>query len=489
MKMRRVPLPEGQAELLEMIAKGCPLKETLTRLTELIELQSDGLYCSIMLLDESGNMHPAAGPRMPAPYMAALDGVAIGPDVGSCGTAMFRKTAVVVTDVLNDPLWAPYKQLIEPYGFRACWSTPILLDRETVLGSFAMYYRDVASPGPVELELMSVATHIAGIAIERKRNEEALHRYQHELKDLVQARTAELNAEKEKAVAAAEALQQSNQELARAFDILTETQEELVQSKKLAALGSLVAGVAHKLNTPIGNCNMASSSLLDHTRRLRLSLEENQGLKRSDLAHFFDNAATAQEILARNLEAAANLVATFKEMAALPDSTGRRSFLLDEWIAQVVNAVRPRLDKYGVGIVLDIPAGLQCESYPDAIGQILHSLLDNALIHAFEGCDSGSIVIRAHSRQNGMIDLNVQDNGIGIADDNIGRIFDPFFTTKLGTGCVGLGLNIVHNTVTSILGGQVHVRGNPEGGTVVTVAIPRVAPAPVQRSALKAGNS
>ena len=484
MKLRRVPLPEGQAELLEMIAKGYPLKETLTRLTQLIELQSDGLYCTILLLDEDGvRIHPGAGPRMPPEYMAALDGYAIGPDVGSCGSAMFRKEVVVVTDILSDPLWAPYKFLLEPHGFRACWSSPIFLDKETVLGSFAMYYREVASPGAVELELMAVATHIAGIAIERKRNEEALHRYQHELKELVQARTAELNAEKEKAVATAVALQQSNQDLARAFDILTATQEELVQSRKLAALGSLVAGVAHKLNTPIGNCTMASSSLLDHTEHLRASLMENQGLKRSDLTHFLEDVSTAQEILARNLDTAAKLVATFKEIAALPDSSGRRSFALDEWVGQVVAVLRPRLEKYGIEIEQAVPPGLQCESYPDSIGQILNSLLDNALIHAFEGRRDGKITIRARSNPNGMVDIDVQDNGVGISGEDIGRVFDPFFTTKLGSGCIGLGLNIVHNMVTGILGGHVHVDSKLRGGTVVTISVPRIAPLPVLKAA------
>ena len=472
-RVRRVPLPEGQAELLEMIAKGLPLKDTLARLTELIEAQSEGLYCTILLLDADGiHIHPGAGPRMPQVYMDALDGYAIGPSVGSCGAAMYRKEAVVVTDILQDPLWAPYKQLLEPHGFRACWSTPIFLNKDTVLGSFAMYYREVASPGAMELQLMAVASHIAGIAIERKRNEEALHRYQHELEQLVQARTAELNTEKEKAVATAVALQQSNQDLAAAFDILSATQEELVRSKKLAALGSLVAGVAHKLNTPIGNCTMASSTLSDHTSFLRASFAGNQGLKRSDLVRFMDDVSTAQDILKRNLETAAKLVATFKEIAADPIRANRRIFQLDELIVQIVDTIRPRLDRNSVAVELEVPDGLQCDSYPDSIAQVLGNLLDNAFVHAFEGRPGGKISIRAAGPYDGMIELSVHDNGAGISADHIDKIFDPFFTTKLGTGCIGLGLNIAHNIVEGVLGGQIKAQSQPQQGTTVTISIP-----------------
>jgi GAF domain-containing protein len=183
-----------------MIAKGAPLKDTLDSLMLLIESQSKGLYCSVLLLDEDGiHIHPGSGPNLPPSYMAVLDGFAIGPVVGSCGTAMYRKEPVIVSDILSDPLWAPYKALIEPHGFRASWSTPIFLDKNVVLGSFAMYYKEVRNPGPKEMELIGVATHIAGIAIERKRREDELNRYQHHLEDLVRQRTSELTNAKEKA--------------------------------------------------------------------------------------------------------------------------------------------------------------------------------------------------------------------------------------------------------------------------------------------------
>lgn len=476
-RMRRVPLPEGQAELLEMIAKGLPLKDTLERLALVIEAQSDGMFCSILLLDEDGvHIHPIAAPNMPAVYAAALEGLSIGPAVGSCGTAMYTKEAVIVTDILTDPLWAPYKQLLEPHGFRACWSTPIFLNRDAVLGSFAMYYREVRSPGPFELELMSVASHIAGIAIERTRNEETLRRYQQELEDLVRERTAELRAEKEKAETTALALAQSNLDLAAAFNTLNFAQEELVRNKKLAALGSLVAGIAHELNTPIGNCKMASSTLADETRLMHKRIAGQDGMKRSDLLHYLDDAAKAGDMLSRNLDRAADLITSFKQVAVDQTSSSRRAFDLRETVAQILQTLKPRLDDRPLDVAQDIPCGLQFDSYPGSLGQVLHSLIENARVHAFEGRDGGRIAISAGTEKAGWVELRVHDDGVGIADCNIDRIFDPFFTTKFGTGSLGLGLNIAHNIVVGVLGGQLKVQSAPQDGTLVTITLPTVAP-------------
>lgn len=476
-RARIVPLPEGQAELLEMIAKGVSLQQTLTRLTLLIEAQSEGLYCTILLLDEDGvHIHPGAGPNMPSEYMNALEGYPIGPAAGSCGTAMYKKEPVVVTDITTDPLWAPYKFLLEPHGFRACWSTPIVLNRETVLGSFAMYYRDVRTPGPVELQLIAVATHIAGIAIERKRNEDQIRRYQLHLEDLVKERTAEMRAAKEKAETAVVALSQSNQALASALNTLNVAQNELVRSKKLAALGSLVTGIAHELNTPIGNCMMASSTLSDRTKALCEHFTVHGGLKRADLSSFFTVAFNADDILTRNLHRAANLIASFKQIAVDQTSSNRRTFLLDETIREILLTLEIRLKKTLYTIRQDIARGLRFDSYPGPLGQVLDSLIDNATIHGFSGRGAGVIDVTARALSDGWIELCVRDDGVGIPPENIERIFDPFFTTKLGAGGSGLGLSIAHNIVSGILGGQIRVESEPGKGTTVTLTLPVVAP-------------
>jgi PAS domain S-box-containing protein len=176
-RKRAEALRDGQSRVLEMIARDAPLQEILENLAQVVEAQFAGLLCSVLLLDEDGHhVRHGAAPSLPKPYIEAINGASIGPRAGSCGTAMFRKEPVVVTDILQDPLWEDYRAVVKPYGFRACWSTPILAHSGNVLGSFAMYYREPRSPSPSENRALEMATHLAGIAIERKLTRERLQR-------------------------------------------------------------------------------------------------------------------------------------------------------------------------------------------------------------------------------------------------------------------------------------------------------------------------
>jgi len=165
----------GQGRILEMIARGAKLPEVLARLVNLIEAQSDGMICSVLQLSEDGKrIRSGAAPNLPEIYVKAVNGAPIGPKNGSCGTAMFRGQPVVVTDMLEDPLWEDYRELAKLSGLRACWSTPIFSGAGKVLGSFAMYYRQPQAPTGSEARLTQAATHIAGIAIEHERSENEL---------------------------------------------------------------------------------------------------------------------------------------------------------------------------------------------------------------------------------------------------------------------------------------------------------------------------
>jgi PAS domain S-box-containing protein len=176
-RKRAEALRDGESRILEMIARDAPLEEILENLVRVVEAQFAGLLCSVLLLDEDGqHARHGAAPSFPKPYTDAIDGLCIGPRAGSCGTAMYRREPVVVTDILQDPLWEPYRAVAEPYGFRACWSTPILAHSGKALGSFAMYYREPRSPSPAETRALEMATHLAGIAIERKLTHEQLQR-------------------------------------------------------------------------------------------------------------------------------------------------------------------------------------------------------------------------------------------------------------------------------------------------------------------------
>jgi signal transduction histidine kinase len=167
---RLLLLLEGQSCVLEMIAEAAPLDHTLDKLMGVLEEQVDGMLCSVLLMTEDRrHLHHGAAPSLPAAYREAINGFEIGPHAGSCGTAAFFKRQVIVTDIAVDPLWVDYKDLALAADLRACWSTPILSTFGEVLGTFAIYYQQPASPSRLHLSLIAVATHLARVAIERDR--------------------------------------------------------------------------------------------------------------------------------------------------------------------------------------------------------------------------------------------------------------------------------------------------------------------------------
>src|SRR5437660_7421784 len=169
------PFYAGQTRVLESVAANAPLPEVLTNLVLLMEAQAEGMLCSIVVLTADGRrVRHGAAPSLPKAYVKAVNGAPIGPRNGSCGTAMYLKRPVVVTDVMTDPLWADYRDLAEICGLRACWSTPIFSHQGDVIGSFAMYRQEQRGPNAEEAHLTQIARHIAGIAIERQRAQETL---------------------------------------------------------------------------------------------------------------------------------------------------------------------------------------------------------------------------------------------------------------------------------------------------------------------------
>jgi GAF domain-containing protein len=168
----RLALVKTEERITAMIASGARLSEVLEELTRFVEgSTSSGMLASILILDEDGrHLRHGAGPSLPEPYSAAIDGIEIGPEVGSCGTAAFHDRTVAVFDIANNPLWANFKDLALQYGLRACWSTPIHGSDGKVLGTFANYYRVVRDPSPVDRQLTEMITHTAAIAIEHDRS-------------------------------------------------------------------------------------------------------------------------------------------------------------------------------------------------------------------------------------------------------------------------------------------------------------------------------
>jgi signal transduction histidine kinase len=168
-----------------MIARGQPLPDILDAIARNIERTTNDMLCTILLLDPDGvHVRHGAAPSMDESFIRAIDGQPIGPNAGSCGTAAYRKEAVFVSDIASDPLWADYRELAQAHGLRACWSTPIMSRQGLVLGTFAMYYREARAPGERDIRLIERVAQLAGIAIERKRDEEQIHLQRNRLEDL-----------------------------------------------------------------------------------------------------------------------------------------------------------------------------------------------------------------------------------------------------------------------------------------------------------------
>ncbi|MDQ5915557.1 MAG: hypothetical protein QG584_1449 [Pseudomonadota bacterium] len=256
---------------------------------------------------------------------------------------------------------------------------------------------------------------------------------------------------------------------------LRRAQDELIRAEKLAALGSLVAGVAHELNTPIGNSVTVASTLHEKTVEFA-DLISDGTLKRSSLNNYLTAAQTASDLLLRSLNQARNLVASFKQVAVDQTSDQRRHFDLREVVGEVLTTLSPTIRKTPFSVSIDIPEGIVMDSFPGPLGQIVTNFVTNALLHAFEGRLAGIITLHADSPEGGLLMLTVSDDGNGIPEEHLRRIFDPFFTTKLGKGGSGLGLNIVYNIVTGVLGGRISVRSSLGAGTTFVLTMPLCAP-------------
>lgn len=285
----------------------------------------------------------------------------------------------------------------------------------------------------------------------------------------------DLNARLEDRVAErTHALAQANEELRGTLEHLQATRNELLRAERLAALGRLVAGVAHELNTPLGNGLMAVTTLRDDAERFRAGLAA--GLRRSALDDLLASVDQATAIAGRNLQRAGELVSGFKQVAADQTSEQRRSFALDEVVREIVLTLQPSFRGTGHQVVIDVAPGVQLDSYPGALGQALSNLVTNALVHAFEGRPSGQVRITGRIEDGDQVSITVADDGVGIAADQRRRIFEPFVTSRMGRGGTGLGLNIAHNAVVEILRGRLDVDSTLGQGSRFIIRMPRVVP-------------
>lgn len=269
-------------------------------------------------------------------------------------------------------------------------------------------------------------------------------------------------------------VQERTKELQQALETLKTTQNELVQSEKLAGLGSLVAGIAHELNTPIGNALMLASSQKEMNNKLHKALES--GLRRSDLDNHLEKTSQSSASIENNLHRAAELITSFKQVAVDQSSYQRREFDLPGILHELKITMMPSLSRKNVILEEDFGQDIKMSSYPGPLTQVLMNLLSNAVTHAFSDQEDKRIIIRCTLVDEHHASITVTDNGRGIQPEYLSKVFDPFFTTRLGHGSSGLGLNISYNLVMGLLCGEITVASEIDTGTCFTINLPLVLP-------------
>lgn len=410
-RKRAEAMRDGESHILEMIARDALLEEILDSLVRVVEGQFSGLLCSVLLLDEDGqHVRASAAPSLPELYNAAIDGRSIGPKAGSCGTAMYRREPVVVTDILQDPLWEDYRGVAEPYGLRACWSTPIIAHSGQVLGTFAMYYREPRSPSPAETRALEMATHIAGIAIERKLAREERER-------------------------------------------LRQAQAELAHVNRVTTMGELTASLAHEVNQPIAAAITDANTCLRWLKRDEPDMTE----AREAAARVVKDATRAAEIISRTR-------LLFKKASPQSDWVD-----VNEIIREMVVLLRSEAEQYSITVrteLTDLPPVMGDRVQ---LQQVLMNLVANGIDAMKEVAGMRELAIRSEKTENAQLLISVSDTGVGLPPQQADQIFNPFFTTKPhGTG---MGLRISRSIVESH-GGRLWAARNSQRGASFYITLP-----------------
>ncbi len=532
-----------EADVLARVATGCAPVEVFAELVDGMQRLMPGSRCSVMVLD-GNRLHMAMAPSLPAEYAAAIEGLEIGPAVGSCGSAAALGRTVVVQDIERDPLWRSYRDAALPHGLRACWSVPIRASGGVVLGTFAIYHGEVREPRPFELQLVERAGVLAGIALERESRSEALRRSQDLLAsinrnvkeglfraspdlrlvyaNLAMARLLGWDSPDD---VLGHPLGESFEEAGRATQVLAAVREHgqwlneevrFVRRDGSSFWGSL-SGTA--VRDERGVIAWYDGAIADVTARKELEEQFRQSQKMEavgklagGVAHDFNNLLTVILGYAEAIQSAATDQPRVREQASqVVQAAKRASGLTRQLLAysrqQVLSPCVMEL-----GSVIEHMSGML---YP-LVGEDVHLVVErrsagcwvrvdrsqieqvvlNLVVNARDAMpdggtlsirttigETGPAVGRAHAELAGRpcVLLSVTDTGMGMAPEVQAKAFDPFFTTKaLGRG-TGLGLSTVFGIVQQS-GGAVWLQSAPGAGTTVWIALPLL-PAPAEAPA------
>lgn len=334
---------------------------------------------------------------------------------------------------------------MEPHGH---YVVP-LLAREQLLGVMTFYLNPGHPQLPAEEEMLRGLAHTLAAIMERWQNQEQLRHHNQILEARVQERT---------------------QELKRNLEEMHHYQEQLIRSERMAALGSMVAGISHELNTPIGIGYTASTYLQDRLARFEM-LHDQQSLSHEEREKFLTDANESVRLVLTNLARANELIFSFKSVAVDQTSEAQRRIHVKEYLELIVQSLRPKLRQHPHRIVIDCPQELEWTTWPGSLAQVLTNLVLNSLTHAFVPGQTG--LIRIHTAlENQHLLIQYQDNGQGLTPEVRKCIFEPFFTTRRGEGGCGLGMHLVYNIITQKMGGTIQCGSSAEEGAVFRMSLP-----------------
>ena len=292
---------------------------------------------------------------------------------------------------------------------------------------------------------------------EQKIAENELRQHRDHLEELVAERTVELR--------------KTNGHLQNSLEQLQQAQEQLIQSEKLAALGGLVAGVAHEINTPVGVGVTAISHLQMKLEQYAARYQTGQ-LTREDFESLLATAAEASQIIQKNLNRAANLIRSFKQVAVDQTSNELRELNLKEYLGEVLQSLLPNLKAGKHTAEVNCPGDIALFTHAGAISQVITNLVMNSITHGFDGKQQGRIKINVEKLSHGAIRIDYIDDGKGMSAETVNRVFEPFFTTRRGQGGSGLGMHIVYNLVSQTLGGHIGCSSIKDEGVVFRIDLP-----------------
>ena len=519
----------GQHDVLEMIATGATFDTVLTRLVRLVEQHSDGMLCSVLLLDDDGvHVRHGAAPSLPDTFIKAIEGAGIGPRAGSCGTAMYLGRPVIVPDVLVDPAWEDYRELAVAHGLRACWSTPILSTQKKVLGSFAMYYSEPRAPLREDLRIVEVAVNIAGIAIEHQRAQEALRQSEERNRAILRANPDWMFILSANGVFLDYYAKNPSELLVPPHVFLGKTIWDILPPAVTTPLAAAMSGALASDEPNKFEYSMESNrtqrfyeacvvgcdgdKILCIVRDIsdRKYAEMDAATQRRELAHL-SRVATLGELsgaLAHELSQPMSAIlinaqAARRLLSLHPVDVVELREVLDDIIANdkragsVIERLRALLKK-GDGVfetldlndvvreVLDLThsdflarrisvttrlasSGLLLQGDRVQLQQVLLNLVLNA-------CESMSAIDVAERRltvttaiENGFAQMSVADRGTGVPAEQLTAIFEPFVTFREN----GLGLGLaISRSIVAAHGGQIMAENNADRGTTFRCVLP-----------------